>query len=132
MDAKNWKCGASEALTVYPAIRFFVETVLEQHPSLQLRCASFCTLCDVLDLMQEAKRGVAPWILNAIRVKARAFLTLTQAEDSQHVRPAPLLGVLEVSPTSGGGRNLARLFRNGAQGHWGEGCHGARRQHQRL
>ena len=87
MDAKSWKCGASEALAVYPAIRFFVETVLEQHPSLQLRCAPFCTLCDIIDLTQEAKRGVAPWILNAIRVKARAFLTLTQAEGSQHVRP---------------------------------------------
>ena len=56
----HFKSGASELLTVYPLVRRFAESILlSQFPVLQQNVLSFTLCCKVLDMLQDAKGGVA-------------------------------------------------------------------------
>ena len=89
MEAKCFKCGASEMLAIYPILLYFVEVVVVASGALAPESASYVELCGVVDLMQRAKlHGVDAETLRGIRDKSREFFKLTQAAyGTEHIMP---------------------------------------------
>ena len=89
MEAKCFKCGASEMLAIYPLLRYFVEVVVVASGALAPESASYVELCGVVDLMQRAKlHGVDAETLRGIRDKSRELFKLTQAAyGTEHIMP---------------------------------------------
>ena len=75
--AESWKGQASEVMFVYPLLRHFASTCLRPVQALQLK--SFLRCCDVLDVLQSAKRGkieperLSKCISKYMRAFARAY-----------------------------------------------------------
>ena len=76
-DAGYFKCSASQALTMYAVIGFWVQTVLVPAGIAVPACLAFLAMCDVLDMLQATALGIISH--EALFLQVRAFLTLALA-----------------------------------------------------
>lgn len=89
LAARTFKAGASELLSVYPLVRYFVEVVIAPSALLLKERASFLALCEVIDIVQTAKFTSATHQLSA-RMKAAVARSLqlhVDAYGKEFVRP---------------------------------------------
>ena len=70
--AGTFKCQASDALSMYPVLAFFVLTQFRKASIAVHACDAFIALCDVIDLFQSAARGVVT--PNTMRDRVHIFL----------------------------------------------------------
>ena len=83
----TFKCMASELLALYPLLRHFALTVLARLGSLERQIASFCAVCDVIDMLHGAKMG-DPVDAGGIRAAVVRHANLHQGVyGSDHVKP---------------------------------------------
>jgi len=62
--AKNFKCTASEGLSVYPIMAYFLQVVVLPAGRAETQCKAFLALADVLDLLSMVPLGlVSPFML---------------------------------------------------------------------
>ena len=84
------KCSASETLGLYSILRHYVETQVPEMEELALQRRSFFLMCRLIDLILDAKRGVAPMVSSAraLREAMSAFMTAhVQAYGRDHIKP---------------------------------------------
>ena len=85
--ARQFKSGASETLAVYPLVRYFIEAVVPADRIVSER-SSFFAACDVIDLMQSAKRKSDRLVLRDLLRKVGSFFEAhIRAYGQQYIRP---------------------------------------------
>jgi hypothetical protein len=92
--SRNWeaklRCSASEALSMYPLLRHYVELHVELNPILAAKRASFDAACVVLDIILMAKRGLIPMAAAGQQLRAAVADHITKhvlAYGADHIKP---------------------------------------------
>ena len=85
---QSFKAGASETLSVYPVIRYFIEVAVAPTAKIPQERASFLSFCRVVDLMQAAKAGDARSLTQELQHECSRSLRLhLAAYGPELVRP---------------------------------------------